>query len=62
MECSPYLIFFYQKEELKAFIQRAIPEKTKTATKYCIKFFKGKIKMNLKYKAKYSNKNVNSTP
>ena len=32
------------EEELNALIQKAIPEKTKIATKYDIKIFKGKKK------------------
>ena len=37
------------EEELNAHIQKAVPEKTKIATKYGIKVSKSKKKMNLKY-------------
>ena len=36
------------EEELNAFIQKAVPQKTKIATRYDIQIFEGK-KMNLKY-------------
>ena len=37
------------EEKLNAQIQKAAPEKIKTATKYDIKIFKSKKKMNLRY-------------
>ena len=37
------------EEELNTYIQKADPEKPKIATKYDIKFFEGKKKINLKY-------------
>ena len=37
------------KEKLNALIQKAIPEKTKIATKYGVKYLKVKKRRNLKY-------------
>ena len=55
------------EEELNALIQKAIPEKTKIATKYGLKNLKCKKKRILSINLtgsldEFSNKNVNSTP
>ena len=39
------------EEELNAFMQKEIPEKTKIARKYGLKNLKGKKKKNLKYQS-----------
>ena len=46
---SPSRFSDVSEKELNAHFQKAVPEKTKIATKYDIKIFKGKKKINLKY-------------
>lgn len=36
-------------EDIEDLIERAVPEKTKTATKYGMKIFNGKIHIHLRY-------------